>query len=222
MRVHRADDVAGQVSALNAIMQDLNDQTSADPVGHRDRKRAETYARIQTAAIRLFFAQGFDATTLDHIAAEAGVSRRSLFHYFGSKEDIVFSTKAGLGEMIAQAVARRPVDEPLLTMAENALTDMAANWQGPGPRALARLVHDTPALRAGDHAKYAALEQTLASSLAQRKGLSASDEPVRVASLASIAILRHATEQWLAADDGRGPEVFGRAAFLALRSLARD
>lgn len=192
-----------------------------DGAGLRDRKRAETHTRIQNAAMALFFEQGFEATTLDQIAERASVSRRSLFHYFASKEEIVFSTKAGLGQLIADAVARRPVDEPLLAMAENALTDMAANFQGPEPRALARLIHDTPALRSGDHAKYELLERGLAYALATRSGRTEQDAEVQAVAVTAIGILRHATEQWLAADDGRGPEVWGREAFAALRRAAR-
>ena len=91
------------------------------PIGLRGRKRAETHARIQGEAMRLFLECGFDATTLDDIAGAADVSRRTLFHYFASKEEIVFSTKADFPKMIAEAIGRRPVDEPLLDMIENAL-----------------------------------------------------------------------------------------------------
>jgi len=199
-------------------MQDV--QQEKRPPGLRDRKRADTRARVHAAAMGLFARAGFEATTLDDIAAAAGVSRRSLFHYFASKEDIVLSTKAGLGELIEAAVARRPADEPLLTMAENALTDMASDFQGPGPRAMARLIYDTPALRAGDHAKYEALESRLAHALAERKGLAADDLPARVVATPAIGVLRMATETWLAADDGHGPEVHGKAAFKALRHAA--
>ncbi|ADL02020.1 TetR/AcrR family transcriptional regulator [Brevundimonas subvibrioides] len=197
-------------------MQDVQDKIS----GLRERKRADTHARVHAAAMELFGRKGFEATTLDDIASSAGVSRRSLFHYFASKEDIVLSTKAGLGDLIEAAVARRPADEPLLTMAENALTDMAADFQGPGPRALARLIHDTPALRAGDQAKYEALEGRLALAMATRKDLPADDLQARVVATTAIGVLRMATETWLASDDDRGPEVHGKAAFAALRQAA--
>ena len=105
-------------------------------------------------------------------------------------------------------------------MAENALTEMARHFQTPEAKAVARLIHDTPALAAWDAAKHDALERLLAEALAARKGLSPHDEAVRITALASIAILRHATEAWLASDDRRGPEVFGQAAFKALRSVA--
>jgi AcrR family transcriptional regulator len=169
----------------------------------------------------LFGRQGFESTTLDDIAQAASVSRRNLFHYFASKEDIVLSTKAGLGDLLEAAVARRPPEEPLLTMAENALTDMAADFQGPGPRVMARLIHDTPALRAGDQARYEALERRLADAMAARKGLARGDLQAHVVAVAAIGVLRMATESWLNSDDGHGPEAHGKAAFAALRrSLA--
>ena len=199
-------------------MQAVQDKIS----GLRERKRANTHARVHSAAMALFSHKGFEATTLDDIASAAGVSRRSLFHYFASKEDIVLSTKAGLGDLIEAAVARRPADEPLLAMAENALTDMASDFQGPGPRALARLIHDTPALRSGDQAKYEALEGRLARAMAARKGLAPDDLQTRVVATTAIGVLRVATGAWLASDDERGPEVHGKAAFAALRRTLAD
>lgn len=195
-------------------------QVENPETGLRARKRADTHARIHQAALALFARQGFEATTLDDIARGAGVSRRTLFHYFGSKEDIVLSTKAGLAELIEAAILRRPADEPLLAMAEHALTDIAQDFQGPEARALARLIHDTPALRAGDHAKYEAIEQRMAAAMAARKGLSADNLQARVVATAAVGVLRMATEAWLAADDDRGPEIHGKAAFLALRRAA--
>jgi AcrR family transcriptional regulator len=197
-------------------------QTTTAQPGLRERKRADTHARIHQAALALFARQGFETTTLDDIATAAGVSRRSLFHYFGSKEDIVLSTKAGLAELIEAAIARRPADEPLLEMAEHALTDVAQDFQGPEARALARLIHDTPALRAGDHAKYEAIEQRMAAAMAARKGLPADDLQARVVATTAVGVLRMASETWLAADDARGPEVHGKAAFMALRRAAAE
>src|SRR5580698_9607685 len=116
----------------------------ADPSSLRKRKRAKTHDRIQVEAMRLFLECGFEATTLDDIAAAADVSRRSLFHYFQSKEEIVFSTKADFPELMADAVGRRPADEPLLDMVENALIDLATRYQSAQMRDYAQLIRDTP------------------------------------------------------------------------------
>ena len=187
--------------------------------GLRGRKRAETHARIQAEALRLFLTRGFDATTLDDIAEAADVSRRSLFHYFASKEEIVFSTKADFPDLVADAIGRRPVEEPLLDMVENALGDMATRFLSPQARDLARLIHDTPALSAGDQAKYEKVERMLAKALADRKSLPETDIACRVTAAAAIGILKLSTEAWVTGNDV-GPDVFGKAAFAALRGVA--
>jgi len=58
----------------------------------RDRKRCETRQRIVDTGRRLFSEKGFEATTLDAIALEAGISRRTFFSYFTSKEDVLLDT----------------------------------------------------------------------------------------------------------------------------------
>jgi AcrR family transcriptional regulator len=195
----------------------VQDKKSPSPAGLRERKRAETHARIQAEAMGLFLERGFEATTLDDIAEVAGVSRRSLFHYFESKEEIVFSTKADFPDLIAEAVSRRPAGEPLLDMVENTLTEMAAQLS-PETRNYTRLIHDTPALSAGDQAKYEKVERALAKALADRKGLPETDLACRVVAATAIGIMKLGIEAWLTADES-SPEVFGKAAFAALRQV---
>jgi AcrR family transcriptional regulator len=199
-------------------MQEVQIDTPKAPAGLRERKRAQTHARIQAEAVRLFIERGFEATTLDDIADAAEVSRRSLFHYFGSKEEIVFSTKADFPNLIAEAVGRRPRQEPLLDMVEHALADMARRYLSPQIRALTRLIRDTPALSAGDQAKYKQLERVLARALAERKSVPESDIACRVTAAAAIGILKLGVEDWVLREDS-DPEKFGKAAFDALRSV---
>ena len=189
------------------------------PVGIRERKRAETYARIQAEAMRLFLERGFDAVTLDDIAAAADVSRRSLFHYFESKEEIVFSTKAEFPQLVVEAINRRPADEPLLDMVENAMIEMATLHIPAQTRNYARLIRDTPALRAGDQAKYEYVEQLSAKTLAARKGLPENDIACRVIAATAIGIIKLAMEAWLT-KGGPKLDVFIKDAFAALRSVA--
>jgi len=207
------------IYALSANIQEVQEANLKISAGLRGRKREQTRARIQTEAMSLFLERGFEATTLDDIAAAAEVSRRSLFHYFASKEEIVFSTKADFPGLIVEAIGRRPVDEPLLDMVENALVDLAQRYVSEPARRLARLIHDTPALSAGDQAKYEKVEHVLAKALADRKGRPETDIDCRVTASAAIAILKLSTHAWLAGDDA-GPDTFGKAAFAALRRVA--
>lgn len=57
--------------------------------GLRERKKAKTHAAIQEHAMRLFAEQGYEATTVEQIAAAAEVSPSTLFRYFPTKQDIV-------------------------------------------------------------------------------------------------------------------------------------
>src|SRR5256885_6777074 len=92
---------------------------------HRCMARKQTSIREQTRsvvrsllarnAVELFAAQGYDKTTLDEVAAAAGVSRRTLFNYFRSKEDLALSSLAEQGELIAARLAQRPADEDAWT-----------------------------------------------------------------------------------------------------------
>ena len=166
--------------------------------------------------MRLFLERGFETTTLEDIAGAANVSRRTLFHYFAFKEEIVFSMKADFPNLIAEAIGHRPVDEPLLDMVENALVHMAARHQTAQARDLARLIHDTPALTAGDQAKYEKVERVVAAALANRKGLAEDDIACRVTAATAIGILKFSIEAWLKSDDA-GPDTIGKAAFAALR-----
>jgi len=190
-------------------------------VGMRERKRAETHARIQTEAMRLFLERGFDAVTLDDIAAAADVSRRSLFHYFESKEEIVFSTKAEFPRLVVEAIGRRPDDEPLIDIVENAMIEMARQHIPSQTRNYARLIRDTPALRAGDQAKYEYVERLSANALAAKKGLPENDIACRVIAATAIGIIKLAVEAWLA-KGGPKLEVSIKAAFDALRKAAID
>lgn len=66
---------------------------------------------VGEVACRLFAERGFDKTTVDQIAAEAGLSRTSVFRYFGTKEDIALVSMDTWGEQIALRLAGRPERE---------------------------------------------------------------------------------------------------------------
>src|SRR2546430_9735547 len=82
--------------------------------GLRERKKQRTRETISRAAHRLFAERGYHATTLPDIAEAADVSTRTIFAYFASKEDILFSDFPLMKDALGQALAERPEGEEAL------------------------------------------------------------------------------------------------------------
>jgi TetR/AcrR family transcriptional regulator, regulator of mycofactocin system len=83
----------------------------------RQRHAEQTRARIVSASLDLFEEHGFQATTVDEIAARADVAPRTFFRYFPTKEAVLFADAGALGQRIARALAQRPGDEhPFLSL----------------------------------------------------------------------------------------------------------
>jgi len=129
--------------------------------GLRARKRRQTRQRLAETGLRLFLAQGYEATTLDQIAEAAGVSRRTIFHYFEQKEDILLAWKSGLGEAISAAILTERPNRPPLDVALSAMLKLAGQYQAEDLIRIERLLASTGKLDASNHAKYAEQEQAL-------------------------------------------------------------
>lgn len=116
-----------------------------------DRSRQVAVEAILDTAVRLFTEQGYERTTIAQIAREAGISQRSLFRYFGTKEDLVCGDQDALGELLRQTVEQQPADvsawDALRAGFEVVLT---ANHTPERVLELSRLIFDTPSL----HARY--------------------------------------------------------------------
>jgi AcrR family transcriptional regulator len=171
--------------------------------GLRSRKRRETRARISSAALALFLEKGFEATTVDEIAAAADVSKRSFFDYFPSKEELIAAWQDEFGQALAEAIAARPAGEVMTRTVEEALTVTLVEKFTPRSMSIGRLIRETPTLRAREHTKYARLEQRLCEALALRYGDKVRQK-ARLLAMIAIGGMRVAGEAWL--ESGR-PEV---------------
>jgi AcrR family transcriptional regulator len=83
---------------------------TASAVERRERRKAVTRGAIFEAALNLFASQGYDATTMGDIAIQAGVSQRTVFHYFPTKEDIIFTTPPGEIVLFQELIEAQPDD----------------------------------------------------------------------------------------------------------------
>ncbi len=79
----------------------------------RERKKLAAWRAISEAALRLFEEQGFEATTIEQIAAAANVSRATFFNYFASKEAVVFDQDPEARDRWRALLESRSPGEPL-------------------------------------------------------------------------------------------------------------
>jgi AcrR family transcriptional regulator len=121
--------------------------TEAEP-DWRQRKKTATRDRIRASALRLFREQGYDATTVEQIATEAGVSHMTFFRYFPTKEDVALSD--GYDPMITALLEQTPAAWPLARRIRTVLVQGLRQVYSTDREAFLaqnKLVVSTPALR---------------------------------------------------------------------------
>jgi AcrR family transcriptional regulator len=114
----------------------------------RERKKHATRDRIRASALRLFDEQGYDTTTVEQIAAAAGVSHMTFFRYFPAKEDVALSDS--YDPLLAGLLARTPAAWPVARRVRTVLIDgLRQVYDAERDTFLAqnRLIVSTPALR---------------------------------------------------------------------------
>src|SRR2546428_10560990 len=138
--------------------------------GLRERKKQRTRETIARAAHELFAERGYHATTLPDIAEAADVSTRTIFAYFPSKEDILFSDFTLLKEALAQALAEGPQDEDALETVRKFILSTHKVDENELDQQLRRCVESDETLRSHLRARLAQLEELIAAAIAKDIG----------------------------------------------------
>ncbi|WP_169950271.1 TetR family transcriptional regulator [Microbispora sp. H11081] len=150
-------------------------------MGLRERKKQRTRDALIDAALDLFLSQGYEATTIDQIAARVEVSPRTFFRYFASKEDVALSPTADEQEMFLAELVARPLSEPPFTALSQSMRAMLSILkEADGAEAsrvvkAQRLVHSTPVLLGGAMRLIRENERRLIAEVARRRGTTPDD-----------------------------------------------
>lgn len=194
----------------------------ADTPTLRERARRAARAEIAATALQLFAENGFEATTIDQITTAVGISRRSFFHYFGSKEDVVLGDTEALGESVRSVLEGRPDDESAWTAIREAfLTLRPAGTTPEDQYVLARIHFEAPSLRARHIEKHLRWQALLAPDVQRRLGLPPTPEPDPRALAfvaAALACFDAAVEAWYRSGGSDDPERLFDEAVATIRS----
>jgi mycofactocin system transcriptional regulator len=154
---------------------------------------------IERVALELFAARGFEETSVDDIAAAAGISRRSFFRYFASKNDIPFGNFESLLDDLDQWLSSVPDDRPMLEVIADAVMRFnRLHTDGPvAHRERMELILHTPALRANAALRHADWRAVVARYAARRMGLPADELGPQLAAHVANGASNAAYEQWL-------------------------
>ena len=155
---------------------------------------------IQAEALRLFTEKGFEATTIEEVAAAADVAPRTFFRYFPTKEEVVFWP--AYRPLLAGLMAARPDESSARALCRALVDGLSAFYEQDRERVLDRLklAFRTPALHPRLRQEQATSARAMAAVLAQRLGVSPDNLEVRAMAAAVAAALWVAVEEWQAAD----------------------
>jgi AcrR family transcriptional regulator len=163
--------------------------------GQRERRKRGTRRALEDAALRLFARDGFDDTTVDAIAAEVGVSARTFFRYFATKDEVLYVERAHRQAVLRQAVLDVPVRFGAVTALHRGLLAVAPSFDEERERALLqeRAAARSVVLRGRQAEVLISWELAMAAALRER-GVRAD---VDVAAAAGMAAFRTAVTRWL-------------------------
>lgn len=171
-----------------------------------ERSRQLASQEIVETAIRLFTTQGYEETTTEQIAQEVGVSQRTLYRYFGTKEDLICGDQDALGALFKETVERQPADvSPWDALKAGFTALVTASHSLEQTLKISTLIFRTPALRARYEQKRILWQYDLMPVIRERlrttgrEGLAA-DHEARTVIAVTFACTDAATATWIASE----------------------
>jgi TetR/AcrR family transcriptional regulator, regulator of mycofactocin system len=167
--------------------------------GRRGRPPGTSARELELIALRLFSKDGFEETTVERIAAAAGVSRRTFFRYFDSKADVLWHAFDGEVRALRAAFAAVPASVPLMDAIRQVVVG-ANRYRAedvPELRTRMNLIGSVPALQASAAHHYDAWERAVSDFAAGRLGQPGDGLVPLAIGRATLAVCRAAYDRWV-------------------------
>ncbi len=165
----------------------------------REVSAARTRESLIDAALELFARDGYDETSTERIAARAGVSPRTFFRYFPTKESVVFHRDHGFMRSFATAFLDQPAtasDYDAVRATFVALADGFGAWRS-RVETYRIAVDSSPVLIGREQAHLAEHAVTVSEAVARRRGLSSPDDRSTTLAVVALALYQRALRSWL-------------------------
>lgn len=167
------------------------------------RAPATTHGELSHIALRMFIERGFEGTTVDEIAAAAGIGRRTLFRYFPSKSDLAWGEFDDMLARFRDVLMSLPTQIPVREALRRAV--IAFNTFPPEETPFHRqrmwLLLNVPALVAHSTLRYAAWRQVIAEYVAFRSGEAPDALRPQSVAWACLGVCLATYERWLREED---------------------
>lgn len=179
-----------------------------DPLPVRERTRRAVRGELAQLAVSLFVEKGYDETTIDDLAAAAGMSKRTFFRYFASKEELVMGKYEYFGEQLAEDLAARPAGELIWVSLRQIFKRVADYVENDARRAesvaMEKIVRDHPTLNASYLERVSRMQELLLDEVRSRTGWTDPADPRTAAIVgAAFSCLIAAWAIWLATDQAQ-------------------
>ena len=170
-----------------------------------EHRRRATEVAIHRAAVELIGEHGYDAVTVNMISDRAGVSVRTFFNYFPTKEAAVVLPYAPFDPALSDVVRTGPgADRLFADLADLTVNNLETYNEGAvGPETLLPMIHEAPELLQRHTSELALVETQIGELIAQRLGLPGDDRRVEIIATAVIASAKTAIRRW-SRDPGGG------------------
>ena len=179
--------------------------TTAQPTPENrwQRRRDRTRRALTLAALELFRTKGYNATTVEEIANAADVSPRTFFHYFGSKEEVLFGGHDERRRNLISVLRDRLGAEPVWKAVCTAMMTVVDHFEADPDffRERARLYASEPGLRAAVLCINDKLVQEMTNVLAERLRCRPGDLTPRLIATFANATMRSAIDCWVASGE---------------------
>ena len=183
-------------------------------MGLRESKKLHTRQEIADKAMQLFAVRGFDRVTVAEVAAAAGVSEKTVFNYFPTKEDLFFDEVPAREAALVEAIRAREPGESIVAALRRLQAGDCPRLCSPGFATFAQIIEESQALQAKELQVMARLTEVLAGAIEGELGVHELEAKVAANVLVGV--------HWQLFRNARSQALSGRHGPAAVKRLRSD